>query len=141
VHGERWLVSSLSTFDPDVTSVRGRLRQSPTGILTVRLAGPLDITTGHALEELLIAAVSVGPRLIILDLSDVDFIDCHSIGLIIAARNVAEARGGSLRVDVPTGAPQRLFDHLGLRSSLTTWAKDRMGGQDVREFQAAGWVA
>lgn len=109
--------------------------------MAVRLAGPLDIAAAAVLQELLTGAVSERSQLTILDLSDVDFIDCHCVGLIIAAWNTARARGGSLRVEGLRGEPERVFDVLGLRSSLTTCAVDDEGGQDDRDFRPARQVA
>jgi len=127
----------LSSLDPDAASLRCRVRRRRDGVVVIRVAGQVDWTTGPVLRELLTAAVSGSSLVTVVDLSDVDFIDCYGIGLIIAARNTALARGGSLRVDGLNGEPERVFEVLGLRPSLTTWSGNGEGGRDVRELEPA----
>ena len=101
--------------------------------MVVSVAGELDISTGPALRELLAAAISDGPRTILLDLSEVKFVDCYSIGLIIAASNAARDLGRLLRVDGVDRMTKDLFNVLGLQSLLTAPAGDGMGGHDGGE--------
>ncbi len=91
------------------------------------------MATWTHLDELLTSAVSDGSGAIVLDLSDVDYIDCRSIGLIVAAFTAAKDRDRSLRVSGLHGMPKDLFDILGLQSLLATPGVDdgrgRHGGE------------
>jgi len=102
------------------------------GRVLVRLAGELDMATWSDLDELLGAAVSDGARRVMIDLSAVDYIDAHSIGLIVAAWTAAEDRGLSLRIDGLRGSPKDLFIILGLEALMATPGVDDVWVDDVR---------
>ncbi|GAA1824464.1 STAS domain-containing protein [Luedemannella flava] len=84
------------------------------------LAGELDLATAADLHRLLTDATtsSTAPT-IVLDLSDVTFIDAHSISLIMAAQQVATGRGRQLRIVGLHGTPAMVFDVLGLAATPT----------------------
>ena len=132
-----WLVSEMSVLDPSAARRRAGnshgSRRHFNGAVVVRLAGELDMATWTHLDELLTSAVSDGSGAIVLDLSDVDYIDCRSIGLIVAAFTAAKDRDRSLRVSGLHGMPKDLFDILGLQSLLATPGVDdgrgRHGGE------------
>jgi anti-sigma B factor antagonist len=105
-------------------------RRRLNGAVIVRLAGELDMATWKQLDQQLSSALSNGSRAIVLDLSDVDYIDGHSIGLIAAAWTSAKDRGRSLRVSGLRGMPRDLFDILGLQSLVATPGMDNRRGHD-----------
>jgi anti-anti-sigma factor len=90
------------------------------------------MATWSDLDELLGAAVSDGARRVMIDLSAVDYIDAHSIGLIVAAWTAAEDRGLSLRIDGMRGFPKDLFIILGLEALMATLGVDDVWVDDVR---------
>ena len=130
-------MSEMSVLEP--SAARRRAGNSPwsrrrlNGAVVVRLAGELDMATWAHLDELLTSAVSDGSLMIMLDLSDVHYIDAHSIGLIVAACTAAKDRGRSLHVSGLHGMPKDLFHILGLQSLLATSSVDdgrgRHGGE------------
>jgi anti-anti-sigma factor len=88
------------------------------GAVVVSLAGELDLAA-VGLEPLLLRVVESGPAAtIVLDMSDVGFIDAYSVGIIVSAWKAAKARGRVLRVDGLRGLPARLFRLVGLESVL-----------------------
>jgi anti-anti-sigma factor len=93
----------------------GWSQQSVNGAVVVRLAGELDLSTSAELRRRLLQVASTGgASRIVLDLSDVHFIDAHSVGLIISARETAEAHGRTLYVDGLRSLPARMFRLLNL---------------------------
>lgn len=89
------------------------------GTVVVHLAGELDLSTAEELGRRLMAVVeSAADTPIVLDLSDVSFIDARSIGLIVGAWSAAKSRGRQLCVDGLHGIPARLFGLLGLERIL-----------------------
>src|SRR4051794_34156037 len=62
---------------------------------TVTLAGELDVTCIPILGTLLSRATPLA-RDLVLDLSDVTFIDCAGVTALLTARRHTEARGGTL---------------------------------------------
>jgi anti-anti-sigma factor len=79
---------------------------------------------------------------IVLDLSDVRFIDAHSIGVIVTAWAAAKCRGRQLRVDGLQGMPARVFGLLGLEPLLARrTCEDKAGGDARGRYERAGGVA
>ena len=89
------------------------------GAVVVRLAGELDLSTAAELRQLLLrVAESDTAATVVLDMSDVRFIDAHSIGLIVSASKAAKVRGRELQVDGLDGLPARVFRLVGLEPML-----------------------
>ncbi len=119
-------------------AVRSRLAQGghsqPKHTVVVRFAGELDLSTAAGVQAQLSAAQSRRVAAIVLDLSEVNFIDAHSIGLIVAAWANAKDHGRVLRIVGLHGMPARLFSILGLErlSSDATSDDDGEGQPDAR---------
>lgn len=56
------------------------------GACLVRLAGELDLYNAHAVRDALFEACAAGPERIVIDLTQVDFIDSTALGVLIEAR-------------------------------------------------------
>jgi anti-sigma B factor antagonist len=57
------------------------------GSTVVHLAGELDLYNAHAVREALIAACEESPDRLVVDLTDVSFIDSTALGVLIEARS------------------------------------------------------
>jgi anti-anti-sigma factor len=62
----------------------------------VRLAGELDLYNASGVREALFEACADGPGRVIVDLSDVEFIDSTALGVLIEARTKLPNRNGFL---------------------------------------------
>lgn len=62
----------------------------------VRLAGELDLYNAHAVREALVQACADGPERVIVDLSEVEFIDSTALGVLIEARSKLPNKQGFL---------------------------------------------
>ena len=88
------------------------------GAVVVSLAGELDIAV-EGLEPLLLRVAESGPApTIVLDMSELGFIDAYNVGVIVSAWKAAKARGRVLRVDGLQGEPARVFRLAGLEPLL-----------------------
>ena len=99
------------------------------GAVVVRLAGELDLSTAAELRQLLRVAESGTAATVVLDMSEVRFIDAHSIGLIVGASKAAKLRGRVLQVDGLDGLPARLFRLVGLERMLVRRTSDGVGAK------------
>lgn len=98
----------------------------------VRLAGELDMPAWAELgERLMRVAKSEASATVVLDMSDVRFIDAHSAGLIMTAWAAARGRGGALQVDGLYGTAARVFALLGCERMLVRSAREDDPGGDV----------
>lgn len=78
------------------------------GCAVVRAAGEIDARTVHAFHEVVAEAGSLASHVII-DLADVTFVDSSGLGGLIAARNSARERGGSVALVSPPPVVRRLL--------------------------------
>ncbi len=92
------------------------------GRCVVTLGGELDAHDAPRLRELFADAVeSAGNRTLLLDLTQVSFLDSTVLGCIIGLlRRVREA-DGHLAVVLPRGNAERIFQITGLDTILTTY--------------------
>ena len=94
-------------FEIEVSSAEG-------DVPVVALRGELDFdeapTFGRVLEELL----AEGERKVVVDLSDLTFIDSSGISVLVGAARAAAAVQGTLVVAAPSPHVQRVFDIVNL---------------------------
>jgi anti-sigma B factor antagonist len=84
------------------------------------LSGEIDIACAAALRSLggrLASALAAGDRLPV-DVADVTFLDSSGVGALIAVRNAAAARGGSVVLRNLSTSVRRLFELSGLIDSF-----------------------
>jgi anti-anti-sigma factor len=136
----RWLVVSEMSepaggFDWSQRRVGGRV--------VVGVAGELDISASRELRQRLAAVVELGAPVVVLDLSDLRFIDAHCIGLIVAASHAARDRGLRLAVDGLRGTPALVFGLLGVRPLLSPGRGGEKAGRQAhgRYRRAPGLAA
>jgi anti-anti-sigma factor len=83
-----------------------------TGTPVVRLAGEVDVTT-RGLEVVLGVLAAKRPRLLLVDLSRLAFIDCAALGMVLRAQGELRAAGCELALAGPSGGVARLLDLTG----------------------------
>jgi len=115
------------------------LRRCRDGAVVVSLAGELDLAAVE-LEPLLLQVAESGPAAtIVLDLSDLDFIDAYGVGIIVNAWKVADARGRVLLVEGLHGLPARVFRLTDLEPLLVRRpCGDDLKGNSGDQPRAAG---
>lgn len=72
--------------------------------------GELDLHEAPELHDRIGAAIDRGARLIVVDLTDVTFIDSMALGVLLRAVNRLRPQGGSLRLVVPNPNLRRIFE-------------------------------
>ena len=75
----------------------------------VRLVGEADVTTG-ALAEVLAAEAAKKPRLLLVDVSGLAFIDSAALHQIVQAHRKLRADGGRLELVGPSRAVARILE-------------------------------
>jgi len=82
--------------------------------LIFKLRGSLDIATSPTLRAALIDATEHDAKEIVVDLSQLEFLDSTGLGALIGAHRRAAERGGALRLVVRDGTISRLLNITGL---------------------------
>jgi anti-anti-sigma factor len=91
---------------------------SDDGSVTVTLRGELDLASAGALQERLTAVEQAAPSLIVLDLSDLSFIDSSGLRVLLLADGRAREDGRELVLTHSSDAVQRVFEMTGTRDLL-----------------------
>ena len=90
----------------------------------VRLTGEWDVTASDQLRDLLADQVRAGARDLVVDLSDVAFLDLACLYALLDGARMAKRAGGTLQLTSPQSVIVRLISLLGagpliiVRSSL-----------------------
>lgn len=81
------------------------------------VVGEMDLLTSPVVRESVHEAVATGRRLVVLDLSQVQFCDSSGIGVLIASRRLMRSCNGELRLVMPEEGAHvnRVFAALGVR--------------------------
>jgi anti-sigma B factor antagonist len=82
--------------------------------IVYRLRGSLDLATSPSLRAALVEAASEGKHDIIVDLTELEFLDSTGLGALIGAHRRALENSGRVRLIVREGAIQRLLNITGL---------------------------
>jgi stage II sporulation protein AA (anti-sigma F factor antagonist) len=106
----------------------GRSRAAPVNRLdrsvrvpavSVFLSGEIDCDCAGVVEETLMAAVEVrGVRHVVVDLTDLRFMDARCAGVLLGVRRWAAQRGVAMNVACVSGIPRRVLEILGLYDEL-----------------------
>jgi anti-sigma B factor antagonist len=84
------------------------------------IGGELDYEASPQLKVRLVRAIKAGRRRLVLDLSDVTFIDSTAIGVLAGAvARLDEAGGGSLAIVTTNDNVLQIFEITGLESVIT----------------------
>ncbi|WP_121250952.1 STAS domain-containing protein [Nocardioides ferulae] len=76
----------------------------------LRFDGELDVARIDDIERQVTGALAEGHREIELDLGDVTFMDCATIGTLISCVREARAAGGTLQICAASPAARRVID-------------------------------
>ncbi len=82
--------------------------------LLFKLRGSLDLATAPTVRAALSEATETGTQDLIVDLTQLEFLDSTGLGVLIGAHRRAAERGGSLRLVVSEGPILRLLNITGL---------------------------
>ncbi|MCD2198145.1 STAS domain-containing protein [Actinomycetospora endophytica] len=86
--------------------------------LVLVLHGDLDIDTLPTAQDEVSAAEGQAPRVLVLDLSQLGYVDSSGVRMVLLAQQVADDAGRLLAVRLGHGATRRVFDMLGITGRL-----------------------
>ena len=82
--------------------------------VVVRVSGELDVASSPLLAAVLAGAEAGGPGAVVIDLSDVTFLDTRSVGVIAAAHEQLGFCSVGLTIRAPSPVARRLLELVGL---------------------------
>jgi anti-sigma B factor antagonist len=95
------------------------VRELPVGIYVVAVSGEMDIATSPELMSRLSTVRGPVPYYLLIDLSELTFMDSTGIKALVTSAKDAESRGGRLIVVAPTANIRRVFDIVHLSEVLS----------------------
>jgi anti-sigma B factor antagonist len=90
-------------------------------LLIFKLRGSLDLATSPTIRAALTDATEKGRRHIVVDLTQLEFLDSTGLGALIGAHRRATEHGGSFRLIVSEGPIARLLNITGLIRVLAVY--------------------
>lgn len=84
------------------------------------VSGELDFHSAPELRQQILAAVNGGTKKLVLDLSQLEFIDSSGLSVIIAGYKRLKERGGELTLRSLTDRTKKVLEISGLNKVLTT---------------------
>ena len=85
-------------------------------VRVLRVAGDVDFDAAPQFKRQITSRIDAGERRIVIDLSQVSFIDSTAIGVLIAAIRRLEAAGGSLSLACANDDVRGIFEAVGLEN-------------------------
>jgi anti-sigma B factor antagonist len=82
--------------------------------VTVAIHGEVDLSTADGLRGAASRAISSGASTLVLDLSDVTFMDSHGLKALLDAHATVRDAGATLVLERPQSAVRRLLDIMSL---------------------------
>src|SRR4051812_32656061 len=100
--------------------------------------GEIDLATANELKNSLLDAIETNARCLIVDLSDVSFVDSTGLGVLLFVQRRMEASGG--RIVTVCGDPlvRRIFEVTGVMSVLSVVETRSDAVTHAQEFALAG---
>jgi anti-sigma B factor antagonist len=108
------------------------LKTEENGALLFKLRGSLDLATAPTVRAALSEAAEKGNHELIVDLTQLEFLDSTGLGVLIGAHRRAAEHGGSLRLIVNEGPISRLLNITGLIAVFSVYhsIEDARGDRD-----------
>lgn len=94
-------------------------------VCVLRVSGDVDFDVAPELKQRIVGHVEAGDRRLIIDLSEVGFIDSTAIGVLVAALKRLRDAGGTLMVVCDNEDVRSIFATVGLESVIPLHRSDR----------------
>ncbi|MFD2420972.1 STAS domain-containing protein [Amycolatopsis pigmentata] len=108
---------ALPPGDPSAPVMTVRLEQRDSGVVVLHVAGEIDLVTAPDLEEAIERALKERPKILVVDLSAVDFLASAGMSVLVAAHNQA-GTATDMRFVATGSATFRPMELTGLSQAL-----------------------
>lgn len=110
------------------------VRDAASGPCTVvKLVGQADVST-RAMSEVFSAEVAKRPRLLVVDLSGLSFIDSSALSVIVRTYRALHSDGGKLALVSPSAAVARILELVDIAHTIPVFSsvEEAAAGEDRR---------
>lgn len=88
----------------------------------VRVTGYLDVSTAPRLREKFVQVIETAPRVILLDLGSIEFLDSSALGVILNGWKKMQAEGATLAVISSQPRITKIFEITALNLSIPMYS-------------------
>ena len=106
----RWIVHDSESALLGASDFRVEEEQPLPGTVLFVVHGDLDLHSADELADRLVSAVERGPSSLVVDLSDVGFVDSQGLGALLRGTRRLGAGEGRFRLVVPAPEIRRVFE-------------------------------
>src|SRR5665647_899020 len=106
----------------EFTNFRAELLRPAGDAAVVQASGELDIHTSHEFRVCLVGAVEEGVARVVVDLTDVTFIDSSALGVLVRGARRSAELGHELMIVCPGGSVARVLEITGLNRAFAIYA-------------------
>ncbi|MFB9831648.1 STAS domain-containing protein [Actinoallomurus acaciae] len=107
------------------------------GIVSVTLAGALDVATAPQVRDLLIRLIDEGHHRLVLELSGVDFVDSIGLGVFVGVVHRLRPHDSSLAIAAPSAQARKVFEITQLIRVLPIYDTADAATEAVRSGKAS----
>jgi anti-sigma B factor antagonist len=90
------------------------LEKEPGGAAVIVLAGEVDLYTAPRFKDALFQAIDEGAPFVIIDLTEVSFIDSTGLGVLVSGGRRLQQSAGALAIGCPDERIRRILEITGL---------------------------
>jgi anti-sigma B factor antagonist len=84
----------------------------------IRVSGYIDVSTSPRLREKILEVAETNPRLVIIDLGPIEFLDSSALGVILNGWKLLQAEDATLAVVSPQPRITKIFEITALNLSI-----------------------
>lgn len=84
----------------------------------VRATGYLDVSTSPRLREKLVEVAAAGPKILLVDLGGIEFLDSSALGVILHGWKLLNSQGSTLAVVSPEARITKIFEITAINLSV-----------------------
>jgi anti-sigma B factor antagonist len=102
------------------------LKYLPKELPVLEIAGELDISSAHKLDQAISSLIQEGYSQIVLAMEEVDYLDSSGLRLLLEARRKLMDKGGKLHIMDPSARVLRVLSITRLLNSFSIVSKDSL---------------
>lgn len=110
---------AVSIIIDKMTDLEVTTQQEPDGVMTIALKGAIDAYSYNKLENALDNLIEQETYKLIVDLSQVDYMASHGVGLLIGMLGLVQKNSGNIVLLDPKPAVRDVLELLGLNHLFT----------------------
>jgi RNA polymerase sigma-B factor len=103
-------------------------------VARIKVRGELDLSSSTELRQQLVDALAAQPGELVVDIQDVQFLDCTAVGTLLEVRSEAAQQGCAMRLSGASGVVLEVLEVAGVAKRLGVYTEQAPEERTSREF-------